>query len=291
MANFGDRITDLIGTYTGPVVNSSSDLFYSSLASIVDTISPDILVKYAINPVDLNNTTPTWTSVEGAKVIMVTRLDGVGGVDRSCKMISIPEFSKAQDPLSVHYATNLTPVTCLVTDAGTTSLQIFPTPTATETAKVYHFVYASGGAGTFSVDTPGTGYINTTLPTSGGTGTGLTVTIVTTGGAITSATAATVGVEYRIGDIVDVTDSPGGGKLEIVTLEDVFLKTSINGLPDEAEQAVIILTSINMLQAYISNAVQDEEDTETLQMVTAQVASLQSLLQLEMARFTEGKGE
>ena len=291
MATFGNRITDLIGTYTGPVANSSADLFYSALASIVDTVPPDILVKYAVNPIDLNNTTPTWTSVEGTKVIMVTRLDGSGGVDRSCKMVSIPEFSKAQDPLSVHYATNLTPVTCLVTDAGTTSLQIFPTPTATETAKVYHFVYASGGGGTFGVNTAGTGYINTTLSTSGGTGTGLTVTIVTTGGAITSATVSVAGTGYRVGDTVVVVDSPGGGILDILTLEDIFTETTIDGLPHEAAQAVVLLASINMLQAYISNAVQDDEDTEVLQMITAQIASLQSQLQLEMARFTEGKGE
>ena len=211
MATFGNRITDLIGTYTGPVANSSADLFYSALASIVDTVPPDILVKYAVNPIGLNNTTPTWTSVEGTKVIMVTRLDGSGGVDRSCKMVSIPEFSKAQDPLSVHYATNLTPVTCLVTDAGTTSLQIFPTPTATETAKVYHFVYASGGVGTLDVNTAGTGYSDATVATTGGSGSGLTVAVLQTAGAIDSGTVVTGGIEYRVGDVVDVTGGSSDG--------------------------------------------------------------------------------
>ena len=44
---------------------------------------------------------------------------------------------------------------------------------------------------------------------------------------------------------------------------------------------------MNILQAYISDFVQDEEDTDLQQMLTVQVGGLGQMFQQEMARFIE----
>ena len=63
--------------------------------------------------------------------------------------------------------------------------------------------------------------------------------------------------------------------------------TAINGLPDSCLQAVVAKACLNILQAYISDFVQDEEDSEMLSMLSSQIQSLQGLFKTEMARFTE----
>ena len=63
--------------------------------------------------------------------------------------------------------------------------------------------------------------------------------------------------------------------------------SDINGLPDSCLQAVVLKACINILQAYISDFVQDEEDTELQQMLTAQIGSLAQMYQQEMSRFVE----
>ena len=61
----------------------------------------------------------------------------------------------------------------------------------------------------------------------------------------------------------------------------------IPGLPDSCLQAVVLKACMNILQTYISDFVQDEEDTELQQMLTAQVGNLGQMYQQEMARFVE----
>jgi len=57
------------------------------------------------------------------------------------------------------------------------------------------------------------------------------------------------------------------------------------------EQAIVLKTAINILANKISDAVQDEEDSEILQLLQAQSANLQSLYQVEMSRITGEKAE
>ena len=63
--------------------------------------------------------------------------------------------------------------------------------------------------------------------------------------------------------------------------------TSIEGLPNELEQAVVLKACINILQAYISDFVQDEEDQEMLNMLNGQIQQLQAQFGGEMSRFTD----
>ena len=62
-------------------------------------------------------------------------------------------------------------------------------------------------------------------------------------------------------------------------------------LPAELIHAVALKSSINLLSSYMSNSIQDDEDTEIVQMLTAQVASLQGQYEKEMTRFVGEKAE
>ena len=70
-------------------------------------------------------------------------------------------------------------------------------------------------------------------------------------------------------------------------------QTLVNGtlyLPNDLIHAIALKSSINILQAYISNFVQDEEDSEMLQMIQAQLQGLKAEFQQEIARFMDESG-
>ena len=68
---------------------------------------------------------------------------------------------------------------------------------------------------------------------------------------------------------------------------DYTANTSIDGVPNEVEQAIVLKACVNILQTYISDFVQDEEDSEILNMLNNQVGTLQQGFAEEMSRFSE----
>jgi hypothetical protein len=68
---------------------------------------------------------------------------------------------------------------------------------------------------------------------------------------------------------------------------DVTGEDNIAGLPDECHQAIILKACINILSAFVSNAVQDEEDSEILAMLSSQIQTLKEAYTDEMIRFSE----
>jgi hypothetical protein len=56
-------------------------------------------------------------------------------------------------------------------------------------------------------------------------------------------------------------------------------------MPSEIIHAIVLKSCINILQAYMSNQVQDEEDSEIVQLLQAQLAGLQQDYQQEISRF------
>jgi len=212
MANLNVRLNELIGSgYTDIASLSYLDLFNAAVNEVADMLPSEVLLKYADNPADLSNSPTTWTSVEGAKVLLVMRLDSAG-VDRECRAISIQDFGRAKDSNSLYYATEYSPVYCLATDAGATALNIAPITTASETAKIYQYTYS------------------------------------------------------RITDLAVET---------------------IANFPPELEQAVVLRACVNILQSYMSDFIQDEEDNELVQLILAQMDTLNKQFQQEMSRYTE----
>ena len=56
-------------------------------------------------------------------------------------------------------------------------------------------------------------------------------------------------------------------------------------MPSEIIHAIVLKSCINILQAYMSNQIQDEEDSEIVQLLQAQLAGLQQDYQQEISRF------
>ena len=213
MATFTSRISDLIDTpYTA--LSGKDGVLTSAVSEIADMVSPLLLLKYAVNPLDLDGTT-VQHAIEGKKVLLVTRNDG--SIDRESKEITISQFAQAQDAASIYLATAFSPVHCLITDAGTTTLKIFPLTTASG-GKIYYFEYP--------------------LPTV-----------------------------------------------------NLYEDESITGFPRELEHSVVLRTSIKLLQAYVGDAVQQDEDAELQQQINAQITGLQSEFKDEIGRFIQGGPE
>ena len=216
-ANFDARLVDLIGDYAAKINdNHEIDLLNAAITEVADSVPPELLLKYAVAPITLNNGTPTWTDVEGNKVLLVTRKDA-GNVHRTCELVGIPAFSQAQDTDSIYNATSHTPVSCLTTAGGTTVLDVKPITTVSETASIYYFTY----------------------PTT---------------------------------NQKERTDTQ---------LNDA-------GIPTQLFHAIALRTATMYLQAYLSDAIQDDEDQEIVAMLQVQIKSLFTQYGLEMTRFTQG---
>tara|TARA_R100000995_G_scaffold83480_1_gene59515 strand:- start:28 stop:696 length:669 start_codon:yes stop_codon:yes gene_type:complete len=63
--------------------------------------------------------------------------------------------------------------------------------------------------------------------------------------------------------------------------------STVSGLPDSVLQAIVLKSCVNILQTYISDFVQDEEDNEMQTMLTAQIQTLTQQYGMEMSRFME----
>jgi len=105
------------------------------------------------------------------------------------------------------------------------------------TADEYLYVTKINGASTFGTLVGGTGYVNatgvaTTVSPTGGTG--LTVDITTTAGAVSGVTIADAGNGYTIGDVITIT---GGGGNATITL------TAVNAITLCAAPAVAVLAA------------------------------------------------
>ena len=76
---------------------------------------------------------------------------------------------------------------------------------------------------------------------------------------------------------------------DITDLTEATLNTTVY-LPNNLIHAIVLKACTNILKAYISNQVQDEEDIELMQMIQAQLQGLQQDYTTEIQRFvTEGQ--
>ena len=68
------------------------------------------------------------------------------------------------------------------------------------------------------------------------------------------------------------------------TITSDLLTSTLNGFPDEARLLAVVKAGINILYTKISDAIQEEEDTELMQMLQTQMQTLQQWFQGELAR-------
>ena len=104
MATIGNRITDLIGSdYNTIPSNSYIDLINAAINEIADMLPAELLLKYAVDPIDLSNSPDSWTydgtagGPEGKKILLILRRESSGGVRRECTPVSISDYYRAMD--------------------------------------------------------------------------------------------------------------------------------------------------------------------------------------------------
>ena len=82
--------------------------------------------------------------------------------------------------------------------------------------------YASAGGGVLTLDgaslVAGTGYVNGTHGVTGGTGTGLVVSITTALGLVTAVTVLSPGKDYTIGDTVTILGGNNDATIDVLTV-------------------------------------------------------------------------
>ena len=217
------RITDLIGSEYSTNAAYAGDFINAAINEIADVLPPPLLLKYS--PVPLPVTSSSGVSMEGKKVLEVSRVDAdSSGIERICQQVDRRSFSQGKDSTSIHYATVFNPIFHIDTNTGTADLLIYPDCNSSgQAGKIWVFTYVANGADT------------------------------------TGVTGALLNSDYV--------------------------------LPSELIHAVSLKSSVNLLSSYISNSIQDDEDTEIVQMLTAQVASLQGQYEQEMTRFVGEKAE
>jgi hypothetical protein len=105
---------------------------------------------------------------------------------------------------------------------------------ATFTRLIYNNVYAP--IASVSITNLGTGYVDGTNTTTGGSGSGFVVNITTSAGGVTGVTINSAGTYYGINETVTVTGGGGNCTLEITGLNPFASSTSIdNGIGGTAE--------------------------------------------------------
>ena len=212
------RITDLIGAQHTTDALYSGDLINAAINEIADMLPIDLLMKYSSSPTSV--TSGTGASIEGKKVLQVTRVDSnSGGIERECKELSRVEYKRAQEIGSLSYATVRSPVYTIDSLNTASNLDIFPNcNNSGQEGNIWTFAY-----------------------------------------------------------IADSTDTTG---MTAATLNSTYF------LPSELIHAVTLKSCVNILKAYIGNQVQDEEDSELMQMIQAQTQLLEKDYLTEMQRFT-----
>ena len=147
-ATMAQRIQDLIGfDYSSNSINTENEALEVAFAEVIDSLSEEVLLKYAGAPVVFKGGTPSM-NINVKKILRVLRYDATP-IARICEKLDIDEYlSMIVDTNSVYYPTKYSPVYTENPTSGTPKLEVFPAITgsadAAESAKVYFVSYLTG---------------------------------------------------------------------------------------------------------------------------------------------------
>lgn len=216
------------GTTAVPVIdpsngNISIDIAFNVLSYV------QIYVSYSVLP--LTGYTSATTAAIEADVLAYLNSLGIGEsvIYSSLWGAALQAITNPSQPLfSIKSVTSGYQVVQTTGNTTSTSASVPVTSTASIAASQVVVgngipnnttVSSVGNAAAITIHAAGAGYTTATgLPTTGGSGTGLTVNITASGGNITAATIASAGSGYVAGDIVAVTQGgASGGQLNITS--------------------------------------------------------------------------
>ena len=301
-----NRVKDAIGDNVDTQILAVSDYINESIAEIADIVPPNLFLKYlnaqgfvadtSVGGVHELDDSPTSLDVSDKKILTVYREDG--SLDRNCMQVNFSDaISKYVNPNSSFKATKLSPI--WYTASGNINngfLNVFPLPTSTDKAYVYYFTHPSQVWDTEKGVDTGCTCDGPTTAAGGSTN------VAIASGArqalflnkkVYKADGTYLGICTAVASSNQITF--GGGLLVSVANTDAlytsgYHDTSIAGFPNELIQSVVYRAAMTILQSYISNAVQEDEDVEMQQMLNTQLQALSAAYKQEISRFLEGGG-
>ena len=153
--SFGEQIHALTG-FDGDSASASeigenfddvtAEWMNSAVREVIN-ILPQELKEKCMTETTLNNSSPTMDLDGVGDILYVSRLSAnSGGYRVSCREVSSIYAGLTSDSSSLfHYGTVTDPVYWIQSTSDAAILNVYPTPEATQTARVYHISYPSPG--------------------------------------------------------------------------------------------------------------------------------------------------
>tara|TARA_R100000231_G_scaffold139081_1_gene119150 strand:+ start:923 stop:1960 length:1038 start_codon:yes stop_codon:yes gene_type:complete len=131
MANFDVQIQDLVGTFSDQT--AMDDFMTAGAKEIINSLPSNLLYKCA-DKSTLSNSPSTLSNMDTkGKVLGVLRLDAdSSGIQRPCRLVSNFKRGRIQDSSDMELATATDPAYVIYDN----TLEVYPTPTANQTAEV-----------------------------------------------------------------------------------------------------------------------------------------------------------
>jgi hypothetical protein len=141
MATFEAQVESLasisIDASTTPTQSELTQFLTDGAKEIINSL-PKSLLEDCADVTTLNNSTTTMTNVnQKGLVLAVLRNDGT--IDQPCRYVSTYLRGKVQDSSEMDFATSTDPAYLIYDN----TLEVYPTPTASNNAKVLHVVFPS----------------------------------------------------------------------------------------------------------------------------------------------------
>ena len=149
MANFDAQIQALTGTADQTEMD---DWAADAVKEIINILPPELKEK-CMTETTLNNSSPTMDLDGVGKILYVSRLSAnSGGYRVSCREVPSMHAGLTSDSSSLlYYGTVTDPVYWIQSTSDAAILNVYPSPEATQTARVYHVGYTAAAHGDITI--------------------------------------------------------------------------------------------------------------------------------------------
>ena len=149
--SFSTQILDLVNVDSDLHDQTAMNGWAADAAKEIINILPPNLKEKCMTETTLNNSSPTMDMDAVGEILYVTRLSADSGGKRlPCRRVPLSLAESANDSNSIYYASVTDPVYWISSSNDIAILSVLPTPTANQTAIVYHVGYPTVDVDTVS---------------------------------------------------------------------------------------------------------------------------------------------
>ena len=139
MANFKTQIQDIVGSFDDDVAINQ---FLTDGAKELINMMPPLLKEKCTTETTLNHSSTTMDMDGVGEILYVNRLSADSGGSRiPCRKVPSMYGELSNDSNSLYKASVTDPVYWILSSSDVSILNVIPTPTANQTAIVYHVAY------------------------------------------------------------------------------------------------------------------------------------------------------